>query len=315
MLHQVRALSRVGTKWRFATLHGKLGSFRGWPESIVNNNLSDEQHEQYVIIGLNKEVSVATKKITKSGLRSFNLKMAALHAVQAFAILLLSKDFTLPVTTSFLNFEVKTQSLIPATKTLFNVPLAYLVVAFLAMSSLAHLIIATVYNKRYNKGLSSGINRARWIEYSLSASTMMVAIALLVGIYDLSLLIGIFGLVAVMNLLGLVGSAQPNNRKNQLAQLRHWLYRRHYSLGDCRSIVLGYEHLRQWRYTNLRILDLRFNLHFLQLLCAQYVFAIQRHWQVERLYVWRARLHYFEPSRQVGTGMASLLWHTTPLGC
>lgn len=218
MLHQVRALSRVGTKWRFATLRGKLGSFRGWPESIVNNNLSDEQHEQYVIIGLNKEVSVATKKITKSGLRSFNLKMAALHAVQAFAILLLSKDFTLPVTTSFLNFEVKTQSLIPATKTLFNVPLAYLVVAFLAMSSLAHLIIATVYNKRYNKGLSSGINRARWIEYSLSASTMMVAIALLVGIYDLSLLIGIFGLVAVMNLLGLVMEVH-----NQTTEKTNWL--------------------------------------------------------------------------------------------
>jgi uncharacterized membrane protein len=147
---------------------------------------------------------VPRKKITKAGLRSFNFKMAALHAVQALAILLLSKEFLLPITTTYLSFNRQTQNLEPATKTLFDVPLAYLVVAFLVISSLAHLIIATVYNKRYNKDLSKGINRARWIEYSLSASTMMVAISLLVGIYDLSLLIGIFALVAVMNLMGLV---------------------------------------------------------------------------------------------------------------
>lgn len=158
------------------------------------------------------------KKITKASLKSFNLKMAALHAVQALAILLLSKEFLLPVTTSFLDFDAKTQSLFSATKTLFEVPLAYLIVAFLVMSSLAHLIIATVYNKRYNSDLSKGINKARWIEYSLSASTMMVAISLLVGIYDLSLLIGIFGLVAVMNLMGLVMEVH-----NQTTEKTKWV--------------------------------------------------------------------------------------------
>lgn len=169
------------------------------------------------------------KKITKAGLRSFNLKMAGLHAVQAVAILLLSRNFTLPVSVGFLNFDVGSQSLVPATKALFNVPLALLMVLFLVLSALAHLIIATVYNKAYNKGLNQGINRARWIEYSLSASTMMVAIAMLVGIYDLALLIAIFALVAIMNLLGLVMEVH-----NQTAERTNWLS---YLIGCLAGIV------------------------------------------------------------------------------
>lgn len=169
------------------------------------------------------------KKITKAGLRSFNLKMAGLHAVQAVAILLLSRNFSLPVSVSFLNFDVGSQSLVPASKVLFDLPLALLVVMFLVLSALAHLIIATVYNKSYNKGLNQGINRARWIEYSLSASTMMVAIAMLVGIYDLALLIAIFALVAIMNLLGLVMEVH-----NQTTERTNWLS---YLIGCLAGIV------------------------------------------------------------------------------
>jgi hypothetical protein len=137
-------------------------------------------------------------------LRRFNLLMAALHAGQAAAILLLSKDFSLPVTVNYLTFDTGSMKLLPASHLLFNLPLAPLIAGFLALSAAAHLIIATVYRRRYEADLSRGINRARWIEYSLSASTMMVAIALLVGIYDAASLIMIFALVAVMNLLGLI---------------------------------------------------------------------------------------------------------------
>jgi len=137
-------------------------------------------------------------------LTRLNGAMAVLHALQAGLIIVLSVDFLLPITASYLSFNVTTQSLAPASKQLFEVSLPLLIVAFLALSALAHTIIATVYRKRYLQDLERGINRARWIEYSLSASVMMVAISLLVGIYDLASLIMIFGLVAVMNLLGLV---------------------------------------------------------------------------------------------------------------
>lgn len=144
------------------------------------------------------------KKMNPSSLIKFNSAMAVLHATQAALIALLSVEFLLPITTSFLSFDFATQQLISSSEQLFEISLPLLIVLFLLLSALAHAIIVTVYRKRYIDEIKQGINRARWIEYSLSASIMMVAISLLVGIYDLSSLIMIFGLVAVMNLLGLV---------------------------------------------------------------------------------------------------------------
>lgn len=144
------------------------------------------------------------KKITFNGLRNYNLFASLLHAVQAFIILLLSKDYLLTVTGSYLFFNAKNQSLEPTTTNLFVISLPALIIVFFVLSSVAHLIIATIYNKRYDENLKKGINKARWIEYSLSASVMMVAIALLVGIYDVCSLLMIFTLTAVMNLMGLV---------------------------------------------------------------------------------------------------------------
>lgn len=161
--------------------------------------------------------------------RVFNLFMALLHAAQGGLMLLLSKDFRLPITVDFLDFDVTTQKLFPATETLFEIPLAWLVVGFLFLSSLAHLIIATVYNKTYNANLENGINKARFWEYAFSASTMMVAIAMLVGIYDLGSLIMIFSLVAVMNLLGLVMEVH-----NQTTKKTNWLS---YNLGVFAGII------------------------------------------------------------------------------
>lgn len=144
--------------------------------------------------------------------------MAGLHFVQAFAILLLATDFSLPITTNFLAFDDASQSLIPAQKDLFSVQLVWLIAGFLFLSSLAHLIITTVYRNRYEADLQKGINKARWIEYSLSASTMIVAISLLVGVYDISTLIAVFVLTAVMNLLGLVMEVH-----NQTTKTTNWL--------------------------------------------------------------------------------------------
>lgn len=156
--------------------------------------------------------------ITTTSLKKFNLRMAILHAVQAVAIVVLSKSFSLPITGNYLRFDNVTQSLQPASTELFKLSLPLLLVIFFVLSALAHLIIATIYNKRYNTDLKNGINKARWIEYSLSASTMMVAISLLVGIYDLVSLVMIFALTAVMNLCGLVMEVH-----NQTTKKTNWV--------------------------------------------------------------------------------------------
>jgi VanZ family protein len=144
--------------------------------------------------------------------------MAAFHAAQGIIIIFLATNFKLPINVDFLDFNVAKQALEPASKTLFEVPLVWLVVAFFFISALAHLSIATFWRKGYETDLQKGMNRARWIEYAFSASTMMVAIALLVGIYELSALIMIFALVAFMNLMGLLMEVH-----NQTTQKTNWL--------------------------------------------------------------------------------------------
>lgn len=162
-------------------------------------------------------------------LRNFNIIMALLHAVQAVAVWLLSTNFSLPITVSFLNFDVATQSLVPASHTLANLSLAWLIIGFFLLSAIAHLVIATIYNKTYNADLEKGINKARWYEYALSASTMMVAIAMLVGIYDLGALSMIFGLTAVMNLMGLMMEVH-----NQTTKKTSWLS---FNIGTIAGII------------------------------------------------------------------------------
>src|ERR1035437_9046938 len=110
------------------------------------------------------------RKITTKGLRKFNFIMAAFHGIQGLAILLISRTFDISITGSYLEFNKTSQTLEPATTSLFNLSVPMLVASFFFLSALAHLCIATVYNKRYNKDLSNGINKIRWIEYSISAS-------------------------------------------------------------------------------------------------------------------------------------------------
>lgn len=163
-----------------------------------------------------------TKKITTQGLRKFNLIMGFLHFAQAVLVLLLSTNFLLPISGNYLAFNTATESLEPATKVLFDLSLPALIVIFLLLSAAAHFIIATVYNKQYNKDLSLGMNKARWIEYSLSASVMMVAVALLVGIYDLMSLVMIFAFVAIMNLTGLVMEIH-NQTTKKTSWVSYWV--------------------------------------------------------------------------------------------
>ena len=50
----------------------------------------------------------------------------------------------------------------------------------------------------YERNLAAEVNPARWWEYSLSASLMVVLIAMLTGLRDVGALIGLFGANAAM---------------------------------------------------------------------------------------------------------------------
>ena len=81
----------------------------------------------------------------------------------------------------------------------------WLVAAFLLLAAIDHLTLSGGRPRRwYEANVARGINPARWWEYSVSASLMVVLIAMLAGVSELVALIALFGANAAMILFGLV---------------------------------------------------------------------------------------------------------------
>jgi hypothetical protein len=170
-----------------------------------------------------KVAKVSTPETKLKGLRKWNFVMAFLHFIQGVAIIILSTDSLFAVTTSYLTTDSLASTegapvLVNATRNLFDVNLAYVIAAFFFMSAIAHIYMATVYRKKYEQNLLVGMNKVRWYEYGISASTMMIAIAMLSGVQDLSTLVMIFGATLVMNLCGLIMEVH-----NQTTSKTSWL--------------------------------------------------------------------------------------------
>jgi hypothetical protein len=136
-------------------------------------------------------------------LRRANLAVGLIHAGQAALILALANDFTLPITASFL--AGPPGSAPPPPTTLVEVSIAWGVACFLLLAAVDHLLMAAPgVVGWYEANLRHCRNYARWIEYSISASVMVVLIAMLTGISDVAALGGIFGVNAAMILFGLL---------------------------------------------------------------------------------------------------------------
>ena len=86
-------------------------------------------------------IAMTESKLAK--LRRFNLIMGVFHLVQATLTLILSGDFSLPVTTAFQVFDGGADRLVSDFRTAFDIPIGPLVAAFLFLSALAHFAIAS----------------------------------------------------------------------------------------------------------------------------------------------------------------------------
>jgi len=153
-------------------------------------------------------------------LRLYNLAMGAIHLAQAVAILALSTDFALPVHGTFMEGPpgagpVKVHHL-------FDLPIGPAVASFLCISAAAHTILSLpgVF-PWYLRNLERQRNDARWIEYSVSASVMIVLIAMLTGIGDVAALVGLFGVNSSMIFFGLV--QEHTERPGEGRMLPFWL--------------------------------------------------------------------------------------------
>jgi len=151
-------------------------------------------------------------KLTIPSLRRFNLIAGVVHLLQMTAVLALSTDFSLPVTATYMAGPPGTIYSEPVI--VFETPLALVVALFLGLSALAHFIVASPqFFGRYGKGLEEKRNYFRWVEYSISSSVMIVLIAQITGIADVTALVAIFGVNASMILFGWLQEKyeQPGN--------------------------------------------------------------------------------------------------------
>jgi len=133
---------------------------------------------------------------TSATLRRYNLSAAGLHATFAVVIVVLANTFALPVTADYMAGPPGTTK--RQYVTLFHLPMAWLIFSFFALSALAHLSVATFRRSSYDANLALDRNPYRWLEYSLSSSIMILAIAQLTGISDVAALVALIGVNASM---------------------------------------------------------------------------------------------------------------------
>lgn len=142
-----------------------------------------------------------SKPITVDRLRKVNVLAGILHLVQMIAVLALSSDFALPINATYMSGPPGSTFAAPVE--LFSTPVGLTVAIFLGLSALAHFIVASPqFFGRYSAGLVQQRNYFRWVEYSISSSVMIVLIAQVTGVSDITALISIFGVNASMILFG-----------------------------------------------------------------------------------------------------------------
>ena len=141
----------------------------------------------------------------------WNRALSLLHLGQAVAVFVLATDFAVSVTRSLPTGPPGTPPGTP--EELFDLPIGAAVAAFLLLAALDHVLSATALRRTYDDDLRAGINRLRWVEYSFSATLMVLLIALYTGIDGISALIGIAGANVAMILFGwLQESTNPPGR-------------------------------------------------------------------------------------------------------
>jgi hypothetical protein len=130
------------------------------------------------------------------GLRRVNLLAGVLHTFSAVAIVVLANGFALPVTADFMAGPPGTSK--HQLVVFGHVSMALLIASFFALSAISHFAVAGPRWESYVARLSRHQNPYRWVEYSLSSSIMIFAIAQLTGIRDVVALIALVGVNAAM---------------------------------------------------------------------------------------------------------------------
>lgn len=163
-------------------------------------------------------------------LARWNRFLAVAHALQAVAVIAISRTesrfapFVPTVKPLIENGEFK--GLEEVQVVLLDLPLAWLIAGFFAMSALAHLTAGVLARGRYEAWLARGMNPLRWVEYAFSSTVMILAIAWLSFIQDVPALVGLATANAAMNLFGWSMEAANEGRlaRGEKPDWKHYIF-------------------------------------------------------------------------------------------
>jgi hypothetical protein len=152
---------------------------------------------------MTNDVAVIATGVTPerlANLRRWNLGLTVLHGAQAILIAVMAGSFAITFTSNFPVGPPGTRLGTP--EGLFDLRIGAAVAVFLALAAIDHLLTATVLRSTYEADLARGINRFRWVEYSFSATLMVVLIGSYSGITDITAVIAVIGANVAMILFG-----------------------------------------------------------------------------------------------------------------
>jgi hypothetical protein len=164
--------------------------------------------------------AVGVNESSLRGLRRWNLGLTLLHGAQALVVLALASDFAITVTSQFPEGPPGTPAAAP--EALFDVRVGTAIAVFLGLAALDHLLTATVLRGRYEADLRNGLNRFRWIEYSFSATVMVLLIAFYNGITGISAVVAIIGANVAMILFGWLQELMNPPSRERTTMLPFW---------------------------------------------------------------------------------------------
>lgn len=155
-----------------------------------------------------------------AGLRRWNIGLTIVHLAQAVLIVFLAGEFAISVTSSFPDGPPGTP--VPAPETLFDVQIGAAVALFLGLAALDHLLTGSVGRDAYERDLRRGINRFRWVEYSFSATLMIVLIGFYSGVTSINAVIVVAGANVGMILFGWIQERMNPPGRTSTTMLPFW---------------------------------------------------------------------------------------------
>ncbi|HEY5805984.1 MAG TPA: hypothetical protein VIS56_01190, partial [Candidatus Saccharimonadales bacterium] len=158
----------------------------------------------------------------RNSLSAWNLRLGLLLVAVAAAAVVAGGSKTVQLTNQYLAKDTLASEaaghevLAAATRHVADVRLSWIIAGFLLAFAVTYLLAATLWQKKYAAWLSRGVNKLRWAGFGVGGGIIVVTLAMLSGVSDISTLALVFGSVVLAGLLAasveLLGSGRRLRR-------------------------------------------------------------------------------------------------------